>query len=481
MRRNRRLFKPFLVFEHMFEYTGGTMTLTADALPDSAPLPRDLLAQVRAARTEADAAEVRVLELAVEWAHANPVLPGQEAWEPAALPSWLEPGSELAVDAEDIEWHGLPAVRWDAPAAFAAANSMSTTAGKALIRDGLVLVHRAPGVWADTVAGRVPAWRARKVAQALVGQPDDVCAYVDRELAGGRAGTLGQVTLDRLVDEAMLRLHAEERELHQLEALDARHVTIDEASINHNGIGDLGARADWADLSAFDTTVSAVAEAIKHLPEHQHESLDVRRSIALGILADPARALGILNGESEAKPTRVRDLGAFLHLTEPNLLGLDPVVTDADQRAHLDQVIRDWAGRHDIALTVKPIRHCGGRAGGCTDCTAEIDCIHHTRHALEDYVPSRLDREIVALAARTCAHPHCTRPARHCDCDHVEPFDADGPTCPKCNLAPLCRHHHRLKTHAGWRYWKVGPATYLWVDPHGLLYLRDRDGTRSLT
>src|SRR5688572_26129507 len=109
------------------------MTLTADSLPDTAPLPRDLLAQVRDARAEADAAEARVLELAVEWAHAHPALPGHEAWAPAVLPSWLEPGSELAVDAEDVEWHGLPPVRWDAPAAFAAANNMSTTAGKALL------------------------------------------------------------------------------------------------------------------------------------------------------------------------------------------------------------------------------------------------------------------------------------------------------------------------------------------------------------
>ncbi|WP_157544619.1 hypothetical protein [Nocardioides halotolerans] len=49
------------------------------------------------------------------------------------------------------------------------------------------------------------------------------------------------------------------------------------------------------------------------------------------------------------------------------------------------------------------------------------------------------------------------------------------------NLAPLCRHHHRLKTLAGWRYWPLGPpGTYLWRDPHGLLFVRTRDGTRAL-
>ena len=456
------------------------MTHLATTLPDSAPLPRDLLTRVRAERRAADAAEVHILELGLEYARANPVLPGQEAWEPLSPPTWLDPGSEVAVErAEDLEWIGIPAVRWDAPAAFASANGMSTMAGKAMLRDVLVLVHRAPGVWTETLAGRVPAWRARKIAQTLLGQPDDVCAYLDRELAG-RAGSVGQVTLDRLVDEAMLRLHAEQRELEQLEALDARHVNVDPASINHTGIGEMEARADWADLSAFDEALSALADAIKDDPDHQHESLDVRRSIALGILADPARAQALLSGDLDAKPSRTRDLTAVLHLTEANLLHLDPVVSDADQRAHLDQVIRDWVGRHDIALTVRPIRHCGGLAGGCADCPAHLDCLDHDRRALEAYVPAKTDREIVELRDRTCVHPWCQRPARLCDCDHITAFDRGGATCPRCNLAPLCRHHHRLKTLVDWRYWMVAPATYLWIDPHGLAYVRTRDGTREL-
>ena len=27
---------------------------------------------------------------------------------------------------------------------------------------------------------------------------------------------------------------------------------------------------------------------------------------------------------------------------------------------------------------------------------------------------------------------------------------------------------------------QLAPTTYLWIDPHGLLYLRDRNGTRQL-
>ena len=48
------------------------------------------------------------------------------AWQPAILPSWLEPGSD-DTDPEDLEWHGLPTLRWDAPAAFAAAKAVVET------------------------------------------------------------------------------------------------------------------------------------------------------------------------------------------------------------------------------------------------------------------------------------------------------------------------------------------------------------------
>jgi hypothetical protein len=461
------------------------MTLLATALPDSAPLGRDLLAEVRDERRAADASERRILQIAVEYAHANPALPGHEEWQPAQLPVWTDPSS-LDIDPADVEWYRLPSLRWDAPAAFAAANGMTTVAGKALIRDALVLTHRASGVWAAMQAGHIAVRVARKVAEKLLGQHDDVCRYVTDALVERiKDGQhVGPVVVEHLVDEAMLRLHCEERELDQIEALDKRHVTVDVDSINYTGVVQINAAADLADAAPFDEALSAVAEAIKDLPEYQDLSHDERRSVALAILADPARAQAILDGRADAKPTVKRELAATLNLTDGNLLGIDPVVTDADLKARLTQLVAQWSGRHDIALTIKTLWHCGGRDGGCSACPAHIDCDNHGRHALEGYVPSQRDREIVERANATCAHPYCRRKARKCDCDHVVAFDPEnpgrGPTCPKCNLAPLCRHHHRLKTHTGWRYWKLDLQTYLWIDPHGLMYLRTRDGTRPL-
>ena len=76
--------------------------------------------------------------------------------------------------------------------------------------------------------------------------------------------------------------------------------------------------------------------------------------------------------------------------------------------------------------------------------------------------------------------PWCTRPARACDIDHVIAHAAGGTTC-SCNTAPLCRRHHRLKTHSPWTYTVLEPGTYLWSSPHGYQFLRDHEGTLDIT
>jgi hypothetical protein len=48
------------------------------------------------------------------------------------------------------------------------------------------------------------------------------------------------------------------------------------------------------------------------------------------------------------------------------------------------------------------------------------------------------------------------------------------------NLAPLCRRHHRAKTHKGWSYRRLPDGSYRWKDPFGHTYLVNRDGTRYL-
>ncbi len=61
------------------------------------------------------------------------------------------------------------------------------------------------------------------------------------------------------------------------------------------------------------------------------------------------------------------------------------------------------------------------------------------------------------------------------------PYSEGGPTSSD-NIAPLCRRHHRLKTHhSGWGYTVLEPGSYLWHSPHGYQFLRDHRGTTDVT
>jgi hypothetical protein len=73
-------------------------------------------------------------------------------------------------------------------------------------------------------------------------------------------------------------------------------------------------------------------------------------------------------------------------------------------------------------------------------------------------------------AAPHCAVPGCTVRGWRCDQDHRVPYP-NGPTC-ECNVRPLCRRHHRLKT-AG--LLTITPSTDP-DDPRGTLTFTTRTG-----
>ncbi len=92
------------------------------------------------------------------------------------------------------------------------------------------------------------------------------------------------------------------------------------------------------------------------------------------------------------------------------------------------------------------------------------------------YRPTAETERHVIARDQYCAFPSCRMPAHRCDLDHVRPFDhrhpeRGGQTVPE-NLQPLCRRHHRLKTHhPGWKVTRdphSGVST--WTAPTGHTY-----------
>jgi hypothetical protein len=92
-------------------------------------------------------------------------------------------------------------------------------------------------------------------------------------------------------------------------------------------------------------------------------------------------------------------------------------------------------------------------------------------HARESagYTPSRKLRHLIEIRQRRCAAPGCRRAAVRCDLDHTVPFDKGGRTC-ECNLAPLCRRHHRAKQTPGWHLEQRRPGEMTWRLPSGRVY-----------
>ncbi|MEU5881492.1 HNH endonuclease signature motif containing protein [Spirillospora sp. NPDC047279] len=95
-------------------------------------------------------------------------------------------------------------------------------------------------------------------------------------------------------------------------------------------------------------------------------------------------------------------------------------------------------------------------------------------HGDTPYRPGSKTRAMVQARDRTCRFPGCRRPAHRCDLDHSTPHDQGGATCP-CNLAALCRRHHRLKQRNDWALHQVSPGVLMWVTPTDHWYMAQPD------
>ncbi|MFC0223885.1 HNH endonuclease signature motif containing protein [Nocardioides zeicaulis] len=371
---------------------------------------------------------------------------------------------------------------------------ISTTAAKKLIGHALELRHRLPRLWAQVHAGRVPAWRARLVAETTIHNvpalTPEAAGWIDAQVAAV-AGKVGTAQLDRLVAEAIKRHDLsvaprpdfeagedhEDFEADQYLNHDARHVTFDTSHVHYDGVMRMDAELDLADAYDLDAAIAHGAATLKALGSSA--PLGARRAAALGDLARTQTALDLRTQGVSVAPDddglpAAREVVLHVHLDadtvgEDTVFGPTARLENGQRLALLDQVSA-WCASSRTKVTIRPV----------LDLNAELTTDTYV-------VPDRL-REQVVQRDRTCVFPWCTRPARACDLDHIEPYDhhaaaegrpQPGPTATS-NLAPLCRGHHRLKTHTAWRYEHLRPGAFEWISPHGHHYLRDRDGTAAL-
>lgn len=84
----------------------------------------------------------------------------------------------------------------------------------------------------------------------------------------------------------------------------------------------------------------------------------------------------------------------------------------------------------------------------------------------ESYEPPQHLKDFLIARDRTCRFPGCRRSALLSDLDHAESWESGGTTSPE-NIGALCRRHHRLKTHDGWRIQSFSDGSCTWTSPLG--------------
>jgi len=405
-----------------------------------------LLADLRAEVRGREESVVREWAGIVEWAAGNTVA------DPAAGAATIRDG--FVDTGLPIAGEGAPLVSEFALMELIAVLGRSPDGGRVYVGRVLECAWRLPQVYASVAAGRLAPWRAERIAEATRPLCPAAAAFVDRQLFN--ATGVGWAQLERLIAEAVIRFDPARYEAERQAASDHRYVEV--GAPDTNGLVSIDGLLDAADGRDLDDAISRRATLLGRLGNEA--SLDVRRSQALGDLARNDLTLDL---GAEASPGRRAVLN--VHITDTTLLGTgtgtgtNPVGRWDQQPVSAEQ-IREWLTQPGMSVTVRPV----------------IDLAEHIPVTAYE-IPDR-HRQQVELRDRTCRFPYCTRAAMRCALDHARPHGRGGPTCP-CNLVPLCRRHHRAKTHSQWRYQVTKIGTYVWQSPAGFRFEVSHRGTHQ--
>ncbi|GAA4673812.1 HNH endonuclease signature motif containing protein [Nocardioides nanhaiensis] len=438
------------------------------------------LHMVRSAQTQLMSAEVAKLRMIVEWAKVNRLdadhLEGEP--DPDAVMSdedveELEAalGDQLGDQGFCDRWlsvagPGAPVISEFAAMELASTLGMGTDAGFTLVGRVLELKYRLPRLYRRVEELQVPVWKAFDLADLTQPLPAEAAEHVDRQVEVV-AGKVGKRAMERLVAETQARFDPAAAAEAAQKKRERRFFDIGESRRTPDTAGTLESLAgtvevagclDAADAADLEAAIGNTARALGKAG--CEDSLDVRRAAAVGELARNRPALDFETGEvTEAKTGRAVEL--VVHLSEEALTAAGYTVgrLEGTQSPVSADVIRQWCGTA-ARITIRPVIDLNGAV-----------------HVEQYEVPKRMKRRSRWTDPR-CVYPHCNRPADRCDCDHLKPFEQGGATC-TCNLAPLCRRHHRFKTHGAVTYRRIGPGAYEWEFQTGMTIVRDYLGTHE--
>ena len=300
------------------------------------------------------------------------------------------------------------------------------------------LKRELPSVWLALVNGDLDVRRVKTIVSGVMHLPDDTARQVVASiLEDAPRLTTGQLSarLRRLSIEADPEA-AEDRYHH---AVDRRRIA-GEPSVDGT-----------ANLYAMDLPPDRVASATRRI-NHLARSLkaggetrtmdQLRADVFLDLLV--GRKQGGRGGTVDIQV----DLETLARLGDApgDLAGYGPVVADIARRVVESQ--RDSRWRFSVV---------------------DPDSGRPVHGGVIRRRPSSTQRREVETRNPEYVFPGCRMPSVECDLDHTVEWASGGQTTVD-NLAPVCRHDHRIRHQAGWQREPLADGDHLWTSRLGFRY-----------
>ena len=202
--------------------------------------------------------------------------------------------------------------------------------------------------------------------------------------------------------------------------------------VGGNGVGGIGSN------SASDSDVAP----------GQHRSMDMKRADALTSIAEWSLQQSTVDVKLHRRPITVN-----VTIDLPTLLGL------AENPGQL-------AGYGAIPASVARALASDGKWQRFITDPQTGTLLDFGR---ESYEPPQALIDFLIARDRTCRFPGCRQSAARADLDHAKSWESGGETS-AANLGALCRRHHRLKTHGGWKLESHSDGACTWTSPLGKIY-----------
>ncbi|MDL4816184.1 HNH endonuclease signature motif containing protein [Actinomadura opuntiae] len=341
----------------------------------------------------------------------------------------------------------------------AAALTVTGNAAATLVHLAERLADELPATRQALEAGRIDLAKARVICDVTESLSGDVVEHLEAVALDKASGqTSGQ--LRRRITRMARRLAPDAIEERKRDAVRGRRLEVWE---NPSGTASL-ALCDLPpeEIHAIYNKISAAARGLK--ADGDPRPLGVLRvDLAKQLLGGPefpaaVSALLAQAADTESSPQPADDVAipALAAMVERRLADVSDHVPPDELPVAIRQAAQEMHGK----LAQRRDAVCQG---------------DDEAHGRPGYRPSAALRREIETRHATCVFPSCNRPSRRCDLDHTIPW-RPGTTC-RCNLAPLCRRHHRLKQSPGWTLLQLWPGLLIWTTPAGAWYIVRPDRT----